>query len=65
MRQRLRDIGRCDACTIKEADHGTVCPTADHYCDNCGSLGHYRMTCNGLEHPGSWILAKAKANSTK
>ena len=57
VRQRLKDLGRCDACMVRKDQHPDECPKIDKLCYNCYTPGHYPITCDG-EHPGSWLKKK-------
>ena len=54
VRQRLRDLSRCDACMVRKDQHPDECPKLDKLCHNCYTPGHFPITCDG-EHPGSWL----------
>ena len=54
VRQRLRDLNRCDACIIRKDQHPDECPNMDKICHRCYTPNHFAITCDG-KHPGSWI----------
>ena len=73
MRERLKQLNRCDACLVSKSQHSDTCQSVGRACVKCGDAGHYRITCNythenQLVHPGSWIIAEKnqaqKASST-
>ena len=53
VRQKLKNLNRCDACLIHKNDH-VECPKLMKQCPKCYSNLHYSITCDG-KHPGSWI----------
>ena len=54
VRQKLRDLGKCDACMVHKDKHPEECPQLGQLCYNCYTPGHFSPTCDG-EHPGSWL----------
>ena len=54
IRQRLKDLNRCDACLIHKEAHPGECPTLSTECFKCYESTHYHITFDG-KHPGSWL----------
>ena len=73
MRERLKQLNRCDACLVLKHQHNDTCQSFGKPCEKCGDASHHKITCNftqsnQLFHPGSWIIAEKnqsqKPNST-
>ena len=61
MRNKLKEINRCDACLMFKDIHGDSCTIYPYPCNKCKSNTHVGITCDkissdGSAHPGSWIL---------
>ena len=54
MRKKLKELNRCDACLVEKDQHGAKCETV-YPCKYCRSKEHETITCDGKNHPGSWI----------
>lgn len=59
LRERLKYLNRCDACHVPAQEHKEVCATFFDKCKYCGRQGHLSTTCDGKQHPGSYILNSA------
>ncbi|CAL4060422.1 unnamed protein product [Meganyctiphanes norvegica] len=55
IRDKLKMLGRCDACLMHKDEHGNTCAIIHRQCDHCLSDKHHKITC-AKDHPGSWIL---------
>ena len=65
MRKMLQQIGRCDQCLLHSKDHLANCRSLASPCRTCGSTAHYSITCDGGQHPGSWVTKMAKPNNNQ
>ena len=63
MRKALQQKGTCDQCLLKAVNHGSSCRTLNNTCEVCGSSQHVNITCDGNQHPGSWVLKLFKSNN--
>ena len=55
MREKLKELNRCDACLVKKEQHGEKCLELRFPCRYCKSKEHEAITCDGKNHPGSWL----------
>ena len=55
MRDHLKSLNMCDACLTHKDRHGIKCIEMRYQCKNCKSYEHETITCDGSNHPGSWI----------
>ena len=55
MREKLKELNRCDACLVKKEQHGEKCFEIRFPCRYCKSKEHETITCDGKNHPGSWL----------
>ena len=65
MRKMLQQIGRCDQCLLHSKDHPANCRSLASPCRTCGSTAHYSITCDGGQHPGSWVTKMTKPNNNQ
>ena len=60
MREVLKKLDRCDACLQKKQHHPNgwynISWGKRPKCSYCGQVNHESITCDGGEHPGSWII---------
>ena len=60
MREKLRQLGRCDQCLLDSKSHSDKCRIISNHCKHYGSRRHFGVTCDGTPHPGSWIVRMKK-----
>ena len=60
MRDKLKQLKRCDACLVSQDGHQTECAKHFKPCRYCNSMSHQSITCDGLAHPGSWLVNQNK-----
>ena len=65
MRDMLQQLGRCDQCLLNSKDHLANCRSLASPCRVCGDTTHYSITCDGGQHPGSWVTKMAKPNNNQ
>ena len=65
MRKMLQQLSRCDQCLQLSKDHLNKCRTLSSPCKTCGDSTHFSITCDGNQHPGSWITKMCNPNNSQ
>ena len=65
MIKMLQQLGRCDQCLLDSKDHPDKCRTMLTPCKVCGDMTPFCITCDGNQHPGSWIIKMCKPNNSQ
>ena len=63
MRKMLQQMGKCDQCLLNSKDHPNKYRRLLSPCRVCGAMTHFSITCDGNEHPGSWVIKMFKPNN--